>query len=139
MLVPQQILNTGVAYPYYGISVTKINRGDLEGFHLTPMLSANIGDRLPEESRLISNSVCTGQIRKTSLEGTKTLNHSNLTSPLTRSILVNTWESFVVASLQVSIELYSSKLVKTELTKEDFKTEQAWDLYQTMTGANNGS
>ena len=136
VFVPQQILNTGIAFPYYGFSAVKTNGDNAKAFNLCPMLSANIGDYMNnDDNDLSQTNVCTGRLKKHTLEGIRSLNHSNLESPLNSDVLLTGWEQLVNASIETSVELLSSLVdIKTILTEEDFKTKEAWNLYLKMMG-----
>jgi len=140
--VPHQILNDGLAYPYYGFSAVKKRGHSLNGYNLSPMLSANIGSNVStNENDLTATNVCTGRTKATTVEGPKTLNHSNLRSPLNRDILLDGWQYLVQASIETSVELLKefTTPAKTELTRDDFKTTEAYLLYVKLIGEQNGN
>ncbi len=110
-LIPVQILNDGLAYPYYGASICTVEGDHVRGIHITPMCSANLGSLggsyLSSENSITRVSVCTGSHDARSTIGLKTLNHSNLSSPFWSNNLISGWEEWVLSSLQISKSIYS--------------------------------
>lgn len=124
VLVPNQIYNQGVVFPYYGISYVQNfldNSSALSyavGKDLTPMLSNNIDskiflDRSDEsvwtsfDEFYVNNiQICTGSKNGRTFEGIQTLNHSNANSAFTYSILGNGWVSWVYYCINLSKQIY---------------------------------
>ncbi len=83
VIVPHQLLTKGLVAPYYGTSVIIREDNTARGALLCPMHSANISMSYnTDRTKPLFNSICTGSTSKTTMEGLRTLNHANLSSPL---------------------------------------------------------
>ena len=102
LVVAHQLLTDGIVAPLYGTSLLKMTSDKTTGINVTPMLSANIkqdtsygnGTQYDSngntESPVITyNSVCTGSQNNRTLEGLRTLTHSNTLSPYNRNTLMS--------------------------------------------------
>jgi len=99
-IVPNQIINSTIIAPYYGISCINRTGTTLTGAALTKdMRSANIS------SSHMWSAVCTGG-KGHDKSGIRTLSHSNHKSPMSNTVLTeNTW-NLVRASIETSLMIY---------------------------------
>lgn len=110
---PTQIVNTGIVYPYYGMTIVKNDQWRVQGFHTSPMMSSNVGFptfKFTDENILQINptSVCTGnRLSNQSLAGRRTLNHSNLLSPYIRNSLCHGSFDYARICVEISLNIYS--------------------------------
>lgn len=131
VMVPVQILSDGIAYPYYGTSILQQDpeHDALYGRDCSPMGSANIGRNTTDDRNEVTfYSVCTGG-NGIDEHGMSTINQSNLQSPMKTEILLQSWQQYAEASIQLSYEIldplltYSPPVVST---KADFATTAEW-------------
>lgn len=124
IIVPQQLFNTGVAYPSYGSSLIRKSGESTEGFAITPMLSANINYE-PDDYN-IAQGICTGG-NGSSPSGLATLSHSNIDNPLNRYVLMDGYKTFIRESIAISAEFYNELIEQLpepiEMTKELFMSD----------------
>ena len=116
-LIPHNILNNGISIPYYGSSIVNMSRR--RGHQCSPMMSANIGfnsNSFLNKDTYISYNICTGRLSNATAIGLKSLNHSNLNSPLNRLLLQPGWRDYVDRCIDYSFMAYESII-------EDYKQE----------------
>lgn len=112
-LQPVQLINNGLAAPYYGIVAQKHSRETgLIGFQLSPMMSCNIGQpsvtvRNNVDVEVSGLSVCTGSESNNSDAGRLTLNHANLGSPYFSDVLTSGSFCFAKTSVRMALGIYS--------------------------------
>lgn len=82
IIIPHTLITKGIAAPYYGTSVVVRSDNASKGAFLTPFQSANISPSFGDDNNPEFNSVCTGNKSQVTMEGLRTLNHANLSSPL---------------------------------------------------------
>jgi len=89
LVVGHQVLARGTVAPYYGTSILfrDSSRVRSSGASLTPFKSANISTNYQGFERVTTGSVCTGSTNGITLDSLATLNHANLSSPYTTTIL----------------------------------------------------
>lgn len=110
---PVQLINTGLAYPFYGITAVKYIRGDSTlGYQLSPMHSCNIGEAYVYKAQdgsidIPGGSVCTGNYNNTSPEGRATLNHANLSSAFFNSVMATGSYTFADVCVKLSLSIYA--------------------------------
>lgn len=140
-LQPVQVINNGIASPYYGIVAQKerANSSGTRGYQLSPMLSCNIGAtfvRNQNDGKVIvdASSVCTGNYQNKSMDGKLSLNHANLGSPYFRDLIGHGSFTFADLCVKVSLGIYAEAfgLEKIDITTskpqkplsfEDYKRE----------------
>ena len=125
-LVTHQILAAGTIAPYYGTSIIqkKFKGQQVSGMPLTPMMSSNISSTIslnhftysipPSKVTLEYSSVCTGtSYSNTTMEGLRTLAHSNTASAYISKIIQAGALPYVSACIAKSIEIYKlTKIIK---------------------------
>jgi hypothetical protein len=110
---PVQLINSGIASPYYGIVAEKYSSGGARGYQLSPMLSCNLGRAYTHINRngeveVPGVSVCTGSTHSnTSEAGRLTLNHANLGSPYFSDTLAHGSYQFANISIRMALGIYS--------------------------------
>jgi hypothetical protein len=109
---PVQIINSGIASPYYGFAAERYNGQTTRGYHLSPMLSCNIN--FPESTikkngdvSVSATSVCTGNYANSSDAGRLSLNHANLGSPYFRDVLTHGSFAFAKICVRISLGIYA--------------------------------
>ena len=111
LMVPITLINKGLIMPWYGTCVITMN-GSSKGHHVSPMMSANLGASYSHtdtnDSTYPSNSICTGRENSRTIKGLRTLNHSNLNSPLNRNCLTTGWRDYVEECVAFSFMAYES-------------------------------
>jgi hypothetical protein len=116
LIVPHNLINDGVMYPYYGHSliVKKSTNNSFYGGHLTPFLSPNIGIGNYDDRATMSEgyrSLCTGSVPSYKMEGWRTISHANLLSPYFKNTIKYIfWKAFQEASIEISNEIYEEGL-----------------------------
>ncbi len=129
-LIPHQVLNHRTMVPYYGSSIVLQNKNaEPKGYHITPMMSPNIGSPLSGEHILNNNairgrSVCTGSISKTTVGGMRTLNHANQNSPYWNDILAPGWRDYADMCVEYSFLIYQDMIDGYEDTTIKEKIEE---------------
>lgn len=127
-LQPVQLVNDGLASPYYGIVAQRYVPGSgSHGYNLSPMFSCNIGRHLTEVRTdgtvsVPGASVCTGNFSNTSLAGRLSLNHANLGSPFYNDIVGQGSYTYAQAAVRIAVGIYAEYL---DLQRIDFLPEQA--------------
>jgi len=106
VLVTHQVLTEGVFVPYYGTSLLKVVVGKIQGTHLSPHCSANIGKTSFDSSQVYFSGICTGSESQRHIKGWKTLTHSNLYSPLNHDCMLNGSMAYIDACIKQSFEIY---------------------------------
>jgi len=108
-LIPVQLVNKGIVYPYYGLVLLEQDRR-CKGIQLSPMQSCNVGmQQFNAETNVpYFGSVCTGILPNDSKKGRESLNHANLGSPYFREILMEGAFRYAQIANQVSLSLYSN-------------------------------
>lgn len=131
LLVAHQLLTRGIVIPYYGTSILKMKPGSTSGLNISPMISSNIShDSTYNEGRnydskergkskskisVAYSSVCTGSSDNTTLEGLRTLTHSNTLSPYNRNTITDGSLAYADACNAKSFEIYKiAQILKTE-------------------------
>lgn len=110
---PVQLINTGLAYPFYGITAVKYIRNDsARGYQLSPMHSCNVGEANVYKSQdglidIPGGSVCTGNYNNTSPEGRATLNHANLSSAFFHGVMAAGSYTFADVCVKLSLSIYA--------------------------------
>lgn len=110
---PVQLINTGIAYPFYGITAVKYIRNDsTRGYQLSPMHSCNVGESYVYKAEdgtieIPGGSVCTGNYNNTSPEGRATLNHANLSSAFFNSVMATGSYAFADVCVKLSLSIYA--------------------------------
>lgn len=110
---PVQLINAGIAYPFYGITAVKYVRGDSpRGYQLSPMHSCNVGETHLYKSEdgtieIPGGSVCTGNYNNTSPEGRATLNHANLSSAFFSNVMATGAYTFADICVKLSLSIYA--------------------------------
>lgn len=110
---PVQLINSGIASPYYGIVAEKYSSQNRTlGYQLSPMLSCNLGLAYTHINRngeieVPGVSVCTGGTSNTSEAGRLTLNHANLGSPYFSDTLTQGSFQFANISIRMALGIYS--------------------------------
>lgn len=109
---PVQLINSGIASPYYGIVAEKYSPDGIRGYQLSPMLSCNLGRVYTNinskgEIEVPGVNVCTGSESNTSEAGRLTLNHANLDSPYFRDTLAHGAYQFANISIRMALGIYS--------------------------------
>ena len=136
---PVQLINTGLAYPFYGITAVKYIPGDsARGYQLSPMQSCNVGESYAYKAKdgsveVPAGSVCTGNYNNRSPEGRATLNHANLSSAFFNSVMSTGAYTFADTCVKLSLSIYaeffgldpisiaSEPEVKIPISFEEFK------------------
>lgn len=113
-LQPVQLVNDGIATPYYGIVAEKDHPGTsgTRGYQLSPMHSCNVGATYVKiyttgNVSVEAGSVCTGRYQNKSEDGKLSLNHANLGSPYFRDILGYGSMTFADLCVKVSLGIYA--------------------------------
>lgn len=114
-IVAHQLLTRGTFVPYYGTSVISMN-GNTSGTHISPFKSANISDH----SGTGGASVCTGSTSNKTVDGLRTLHHSNLSSPYQSACMTNVSKPYADACIEYSFNIFK----QANLIKEETKDEQ---------------
>lgn len=140
-LQPIQLINTGLAYPFYGITAVKYMPDAYPmGYQLSPMLSCNIGfpqTRIRKDNiiHVDGGSVCTGSLSNRSELGRKSLNHANLSSAFFSVVMSKSSLTFADVSVNLSLSIYSeffkldpiplniNSAKKAPLSFQDFKKQ----------------
>jgi len=121
-IVASQILTKGIIAPYYSSSLIKqnvSNLNDVSGMHLSPMASVNISGSGEDIFKNKYYSVCTGSTPKRTIEGLKTLTHSNLNSPFDTRRMVPGSLHYVDMMIEKSLEL----LIQSGCTTVEYTPE----------------
>ena len=114
-IVPISILAKGIAAPYYGTALirSRIDTDEVRGTNLAPFRSVNIDvsrDELAaayrDSSAIPFGSICTGSKSKTTIEGLRTLTHSNLSSALTSTMLDEGFLTYQQVCIEKSLQLF---------------------------------
>lgn len=112
-LQPVQLINNGLAVPYYGIVAEKYNENHgTVGYQLSPMLSCNVGYPYVNifddgDISVRSLNVCTGNYSNTSKEGRLSLNHANLNSPYFSDTMGTGSLTFAEVCVKMSLGIYA--------------------------------
>lgn len=115
-ITAHQIFTNGIVMPYYGTSVIKIENGETSGMPLTPMLSSNIAaakyvscNPISEDRKhkLEWDSVCTGDYPNNTMEGLRTLTHSNASSAYTEAVIAPGALTYAEACITKCLEIYT--------------------------------
>lgn len=126
-LQPVQLVNDGIATPYYGIVAEQNRNGDVYGYQLAPMLSCNLGrvylQNRQDSIKTSATSVCTGNFPKTSLAGKLSLNHAYLGSAYFKQIMARSAINFAQVSLKISISMYA-ELLELQPINMNFKKQK---------------
>lgn len=110
---PVQLINNGIAIPYYGVVAEKNNRNTgITGYQLSPMLSCNVGYPYVNifdnnDVSVRSLSVCTGNFSSSSTEGKQSLNHANLNSPYFSETITEGSFTFAKICVKMSLGIYA--------------------------------
>jgi len=111
-LIPCQILSNRIGIPYYGSVLIKYDKEGhfVQGSQITPMCSPNLGSNSSGEEigTIYEDSVCTGDILNTNVEGLQRFNVANLDSPYFRKVLENDWFKYTKVSIEFALNLYNS-------------------------------
>ena len=127
-LQPVQLVNDGLASPYYGIVAQRYVPGSgSHGYNLSPMFSCNIGRHYTDVKTdgsvsVPGASVCTGNFSNTSLAGRLSLNHANLGSPFYNDIVGKGSYTYAQAAVRIAVGIYAEYL---DLQRIDFLPAQA--------------
>jgi len=134
-LVPNQIANiSGIATPYYGITVAQNGRA----WSITPNASCNISapDHYHPAGFDISEGggVCTHSGQPYTVDGISALNHSNFTSRLSSVAMGIGTIGFSMAMKDMAMELYSTELEEIQtIEPEEVKTKDGFIYEDGMT------
>ena len=110
-----QLITKGILAPYYGASLIKMGDNETSGAPLTPCSSANIsGNGYRDFTKLVFTSVCTGSMNNRTLEGLRSLTHSNLSSPYNLANFLDGSLAYIDACINKAFELY----IKTGIVKD---------------------
>ena len=110
---PVQLINTGLAYPFYGITAVRyIPNYDVRGYQLSPMQSCNLGASHIYKAKdgsieIPADSVCTGNYSNKSPEGRATLNHANLSSAFFHDVMSTGSYTFADVCVKLSLGIYA--------------------------------
>jgi len=139
-LQPVQLINNGIATPYYGIVAEKklsLSATSTKGYQLSPMLSCNIGAPLHTHYdngnvEVSALSVCTGNFSNTSTDGKLSLNHANLGSPYFRTVMGKGAYTFADISVKISLGIYAEilGLTKIEFMEQEEEKVQSFEDYK---------
>jgi hypothetical protein len=137
-VVPQQLLTSGLAIPYYGTTLYKVttnSSGDRSsyGSHITPMLGVNTasgwsGRKVDHAKDITFDSVCTGNEVSTTIKGILTHNHSNLSSPYFSNCVMEGWHELSQEAINTSLMIYKDLLNKDTCNKLGFDCDEAHKL-----------
>lgn len=129
-IIPGQIINiSGVAYPYYNVVYSRKGLA----WNISPMYGANISHPFAQKtgSGMEGGSrICTHSGNANTQNGVSSLNHSNTTSPLNRSILNEGSLTYASQCVDASLEMFLGDKYKEHeavpekaLTFQQFKEE----------------
>lgn len=133
-LIPIQLINNGMAFPYYGTVEIRqpINSTYARGMQLSPMQSCNVGmQHIDSNGVSMFGSVCTGSLSNNSNNGRKSLNHANLSSPFFRDVLTVGALRYAQIANQVSLSLYG-RIFKIDAIDFDFDGEMEKPIPEKM-------
>jgi hypothetical protein len=102
-LVTHQLLTAGTYVPYYGTSIIQIG-DNTSGYHLTPFKSCN----MQRHSNPAPASVCTGSTSNRTIEGLRTLHHSNLSSPYDRNCMSTASYQYAKECIKQSLNIFKT-------------------------------
>ena len=104
-IVAHQLVTKGIICPYYGTSlITLPNNGQSTGTPLSPLTSANISSS--GNTAGSQGSVCCGSQNNKTLEGLRTLTHSNLSSPYCSRNFLDGSLMYIDACINKVFEIY---------------------------------
>jgi hypothetical protein len=67
------------------------------------------------------SSVCTGSVSNSTLEGLRTLNHANLSSPYSTTIIANGGLVYAQLAVIKSLQIYkSAKIISGEINEDNY-------------------
>lgn len=113
-IIAHQLLTRGTFVPYYGTSVISMN-GNTSGTHISPFKSANISNH----NGTGGASVCTGSTSNKTLDGLRTLHHSNLSSPYQSHCMTNASKPYADACIEYSFNIFKQANLIKEETKDE--------------------
>lgn len=122
-IVTHQIATQGIIIPYYGTSIIEkqSDGSSSKGIHVSPMRSCNISqdsELVPENTQSYRN-VCTGGLDNTTLDGLRSLTHSNLSSPYNSDNLMPGFMVYADTMVERSLELYAKAGIITYTPQEE--------------------
>lgn len=115
MMIPQHIMKSGIAYPFFNVSLIRQKKDgmghEMKGMNLTPMYNANIS--LSQEEIHKFNNICLGNYTQSSIGNAMVLNYGNLNSPLNIYLMYASDDNnkqFIRTSIVVACELLMNTL-----------------------------
>lgn len=104
-IVTHQLITRGIICPYYGTSLIK-SGSQVSGAPISPLKSANISTGAARDS-LVFGNVCTGSLSNRTLNGLRSLTHSNLSSAYCSSNFLDGSLAYIDACINKSFEIYN--------------------------------
>jgi len=108
LIIPLQLAISGIATPFYGISLLKVGSNGTHGVNLTPMISGNLKNSTANDFSA-THDVCTGGYNNRKRSGWLTLSKINIGSMYHHQLIkIEEAMLFIAASKKISQEIWEA-------------------------------